>query len=137
VATRSVTAVGTPTWLVEGIADYVGFKGTSTSLRFDASELARAVDQGHLPSGLPSSADFTADAGSAAGLAIDYEESWLACRFIVSRTSEAALIAFYRAVGTGQGAPEEVLKAAFTDVLHTDEANFTASWRASVAVSLK
>ena len=51
VATRSVTAVGTPTWLVEGIADYVGFKGTSTSVRFDASELAREVDAGRQPPG--------------------------------------------------------------------------------------
>ena len=68
---------------------------------------------------------------------MDYEESWLACRFIVSRTSEAALIAFYKAVGTGKGSPEAVLKAAFADVLHTDQATFTAAWQTYVAVSLK
>jgi hypothetical protein len=137
VATRSVTSTGTPTWLVEGIADYVGFKGTGTSARFDASELAHQVDAGQLPTALPSAADFAADASSGTALAQDYEEAWLACRFIVSRTSEATLIAFYRQVGTAQGSPAAALKAAFASVLHTDQATFTASWRSYVAVSLK
>ncbi|BEP15403.1 hypothetical protein acdb102_37140 [Acidothermaceae bacterium B102] len=136
VATRSVTGAGMPTWLVEGIADYVGFKGTGTSARFDASELARQVDDGHLPLALPTSADFAEDADSGTALAQDYEKAWMACRFIVSRTSEASLIAFYRAVGTGQGTPAAVLRAAFADVLHTDQATFTASWQSYVAVSL-
>ena len=137
VATRSVTSTGSPTWLVEGIADYVGFKGTTTSLRFDASELAHEVDEGHLPSALPTSADFSGDAGSGTALAADYEEAWMAVKFIVSRTSEASLIAFYKAVGTGQGTPDAVLKAAFANVLHTDQATFTASWQSYVAVSLR
>ena len=136
VATRSVTAAGMPTWLVEGIADYVGFKGTGTSARFDASELAGQVSEGHLPSSLPTSADFAEDADSGTELAQDYEKAWMACRFIVSRTSEASLIAFYRAVGTGDGTPAAVVKAAFADVLHTDQATFTAAWQSYVAVSL-
>jgi hypothetical protein len=134
VATRSVTGTNSPTWLVEGIADYVGFKGTATSLRFDAAELAHQVDQGQLPQALPSAADF---AHAGATLSLDYEEAWMACRFIVSRTDEATLIAFYRQVGTAKGTPKDVLKAAFAQVLHTDQATFTASWSAYVGASLK
>ena len=55
----------------------------------------------------------------------------------MSRTSEASLIAFYRAVGTGQGSTDAVLTAAFADVLHTNQTTFTAAWQSYVAVSLK
>ena len=134
VASRAVTAAGSPTWLVEGLADYVGFKGTTTSTRFDAAELARQVDAGRLPTGLPSSADFSR-AGS--DLSLDYEEAWMACRFIVSRTNEATLIAFYKQVGTAKGSPAQVLKDAFAQVLHTDQATFTASWVSYVKASLQ
>jgi hypothetical protein len=134
VASRAVTGAGSPTWLVEGLADYVGFKGTSTSLRFDAAELARQVDAGHLPTALPSSSDF-AHAGPT--LSLDYEQAWMACNFIVSRTSEATLIKFYKQVGTAKGAPAVALKAAFAQVLHTDQATFTRSWASYVKASLR
>ncbi|MDX6255753.1 MAG: hypothetical protein QOJ11_2087 [Frankiales bacterium] len=134
VASRAVTGAGSPTWLVEGLADYVGFKGTSTSLRFDAAELARQVDAGHPPTALPSSSDF-AHAGPT--LSLDYEQAWMACKFIVSRTSEATLIKFYKQVGTAKGAPAVALKAAFAQVLHTDQATFTRSWASYVKASLR
>jgi hypothetical protein len=134
VASRAVTGASSPTWLVEGLADYVGFKGTSSSLRFDAAELAHAVDAGHLPTALPSSADF-ARAGST--LSLDYEEAWLACRFIVSRSDEATLIAFYRQVGTADGTPAEAVRSAFAQVLHTDQATFTRSWISYLKATLQ
>jgi hypothetical protein len=134
VASRAVTGASSPTWLVEGLADYVGFKGTTSSLRFDAAELAHQVDTGHLPKALPSSTDF---AHAGATLSLDYEEAWLACRFIVSRSDEATLIAFYRQVGTATGSPAAVLKEAFAQVLHTDQATFTRSWVSYVKASLQ
>jgi hypothetical protein len=134
VASRAVTGVDSPTWLVEGLADYVGFKGTSTSTRFDAAELAHDVDAGKLPSRLPTAHDF-ATAGE--HLSRDYEEAWLACRFIVSRTDEATLIAFYKAVGTSTASPADALSAAFARVLHTQQATFTQSWVSYVKASLR
>jgi hypothetical protein len=134
VASRAVTGANSPTWLVEGLADYVGFKGTTSSLRFDAAELAHQVDTGHLPNALPSSAAFAHAGGT---LSLDYEEAWLACKFIVSRSDEATLIAFYRQVGTAKGSPAEVLKEAFAQVLHTDQATFTRSWVSYVKASLQ
>ena len=134
VASRAVTGADSPTWLVEGLADYVGFKGTSTSTRFDAAELAHDIDAGRLPARLPTAHDF-ATAGS--HLSLDYEEAWLACRFIVSRTDEATLIAFYKAVGTSSAPPAQALSDAFTDVLHTQQATFTRSWVSYVKASLK
>jgi hypothetical protein len=134
VASRAVTGANSPTWLVEGLADYVGFKGTTSSLRFDAAELAHQVDIGHLPTALPSSAAF---AHAGATLSLDYEEAWLACKFIVSRSNEATLIAFYRQVGTATGTPAVVLKDAFAQVLHTDQATFTRSWISYLTASLQ
>lgn len=134
VASRALTGPDSPTWLVEGLADYVGFKGTSTSLRFDATELAHQVDAGRLPTALPASADF---ARAGATLSLDYEEAWMACRFIVSRTDEATLIAFYRQVGTAKGSPAVALKDAFARVLHTDQATFTTSWVSFLKASLR
>ena len=137
VATRSVTAVGTPDLARRG---HRRLRGVQGHLDLSALRRLRARPRGRPGPPAARAAEqrrLRGRRGQRSLLAVDYEESWLACRFIVSRTSEAALIAFYKAVGTGQGAPEAVLKAAFADVLHTDEATFTASWRSSVAVSLK
>ena len=112
----------------------MGFKGTATSTRFDAAELAHDVDAGRLPSRLPTAHDF---ATAGAHLSLDYEEAWLACRFIVSRTDEATLIAFYKAVGTSTAAPDQALSDAFADVLHTRQSTFTASWVSYVKASLR
>jgi hypothetical protein len=134
VASRTVTGPDSPTWLVEGLADYVGFKGTATTTRFDAAELAHDVDAGRLPKRLPTAHDF-ATAGE--HLSLDYEEAWLACRFIVSRTDEATLIAFYKAVGTSTASPQQALSDAFASVLHTQQATFTRSWVSYVKASLR
>ena len=105
--------------------------------RLADAELARLVRAGHTPTALPSAHDFTADSSVGSALSQDYEEAWLACRFIVERTDEATLKRFYRQVGTADGSPAEVLKAAFAQVLHTDQATFTASWSSYVKASLR
>lgn len=133
VATRAVTGVDSPLWLVEGIADYVAFKGSGVATGVAGRELATAIAAGRLPTALPTDAAF--DSTSTA-LPAAYEQAWLACRFIASRTDEATLIRFYRTLGTSTAPRDGALRSAFAGVLHTDQATFTRSWRSYLQAEL-
>ena len=54
-----VTVIATPSWLVEGFADYVGNLGTGQPVPTAAAELARrGARAASLPAALPTEADF-------------------------------------------------------------------------------
>ncbi|MET8945599.1 hypothetical protein ABZX30_18905 [Streptomyces sp. NPDC004542] len=127
VATRAHTDAATPLWLSEGYADWTGYLGTGRTAAQAAPELARAVQDGHVPARLPADKDF-AFSTDAVDLARAYEGGWLACRMIADRWGEARLGAFYRAVGAHgkrAGAVEDALK----NVLGTTPETFTAQWQ--------
>ncbi|MGW6059400.1 hypothetical protein [Streptomyces sp. NPDC055189] len=127
VATRAHTSPATPLWLSEGLADWVGYRGTGRTAEQAAPELRRAVEDEQVPAALPEDDDF-GFSGDAGKLAAAYEGSWLACRMIADQWGEAALTDFYEAVGAHKkrpGAVEDALK----DVLDTTEEDFTAQWR--------
>jgi hypothetical protein len=134
VATRAHTTAATPLWLSEGYADWIGYLGTGRTPTEAAPELARAVEDGDVPSALPADKDFgfTSDPTH---LAQAYEGGWLACRMIADHWGQARLDAFYRAVGTHQqraGAVEDALKK----VLGTTPGAFTEQWREYVRAQL-
>ncbi|MFL6139686.1 MAG: hypothetical protein ACJ74O_18075, partial [Frankiaceae bacterium] len=131
VATRPVSGPGLPEWLVEGFADYVGFRGTGIAVRAAASELAA----GRLPERLPTDRAFD---GSAPHLAVAYEKAWLACRYVARRWGERALISLYRSVGTSRE-PDEgtALRAGLAGVLHVTLPDLTAGWRAYLRAELR
>jgi hypothetical protein len=104
VATGGARDTRTPMWLVEGLADYVGYKGARVRSADAAVELAREVRNGRLPARLP---DQTAFTGSSPRLSQAYQESWLACRLIVGRYGEDRLWRLYQAAG-GAAAAEAV-----------------------------
>ena len=66
VATRALTGPAVPTWLVEGLADYVGYLGTDLSVAVAAQELRADVRAGRLPQP-------TADRG---GLRLEQRGTW-------------------------------------------------------------
>jgi hypothetical protein len=121
VATRAATGPGVPSWLVEGFADYVGYRGLDVPYRVSAAELQAEVRRGAVPAGLPTDADF---AGTNKDLATAYEEAWLAVTLLADRHGQAALLRFYRSVGGGAS-----VEAALRAQLGTSTAAFTASWR--------
>lgn len=102
-ATGGARDTRTPMWLIEGLADYVGYKGIDVSPAQAAGELAAEVRGGRLPTGLPGQQDF---AGSSPRLSQAYQEAWLACRLIVERYGERRLWRLYRAAG-GQAGPAD------------------------------
>jgi hypothetical protein len=122
VATRAATTSGTPLWLSEGLADWIGYRGTGQTPKEVAPELSRDVAAGRLPDALPSDADFGTTAN---GLAQSYEGAWLACRLIADRWGDAKLLALYRAAGDGATAD-----AAMRRTLGIGLEDFTARWRA-------
>ncbi|HVW81053.1 MAG TPA: hypothetical protein VHB69_08965 [Mycobacteriales bacterium] len=133
VASESVTGSRMPTWLVEGLAEYVGFKFADVAVPAAASELQRAVRNGYLPSRLPPDAGFR---GSAKQLAVNYEAAWLACRMIAERFGQTKLVRFYRAVGTSTMRPRAAVREALAGVLHLRLARLIALWRASMRLEL-
>ncbi|MGW7258602.1 hypothetical protein [Streptomyces sp. NPDC054834] len=127
VATRAHTDAATPLWLSEGYADWIGYLGTGRTAAEAAPELARAVQDGHVPAHLPADKDFGFST-DAVDLARAYEGGWLACRMIADRWGEVRLGEFYRAVGAHgkrAGAVEDALKK----VLGTTPQTFTAQWQ--------
>lgn len=132
VATRSASGPATPTWLVEGFADYVGYQGVHVPYSQSASELRAAVRKGRLPRTLPADADFS---GANPDLAQVYEQAWLAVSYLAARYGRADLLRLYREVGR-PGAPS----AAFADALATlgtDVAAITEGWRRDLTTRLR
>lgn len=129
-----------PLWLIEGLADHVGYRGTGVTVPSAARELRREIAAGRVPTDLPGQDDFT---GGSDRLPQSYAEAWLACRMIADRYGERALLRLYRAAGrarsngTGDGAKAESEEAALREVLGIGRARFVALWRTYVRAVLR
>lgn len=121
VATRAATGTAAPSWLVEGFADYVGYRGVQLPEAISAEELQRAVRHREIPSQLPTDGDF---AGSNPALAQVYEQAWLAVRLIAQQYGQDGLVRLYRTVGRGRS-----VDASLGDLFGIDTARLTAAWR--------
>jgi hypothetical protein len=128
IATRGFTGPTMPIWLVEGLADWVGYADSGMPARQVADQLRAALRAGHWPGRLPVTADFQGDSPR---LALAYEEAWSACRLIGDRAGPAALVRLYRAVGIAAD-PAATLDAQLRATVGEGTAEFTADWRAAV-----
>ena len=128
VATRGITGHGTPIWLVEGFADWVGYLGTELPPRLVGDELRAQVRSGRWPGRLPTAADFRGDSPR---LAVAYEEAWSACRLIAARAGPAGLLRFYRAVGTSDD-PAAAVDRELRRAIGVGSARFAAEWQRGV-----
>jgi hypothetical protein len=133
VATRSVTGGAMPTWLAEGFADYVGYLDSGIPVSFAAQELAAQLRAGHVPRRLPVDGDFD---GASKHLSEAYESAWMACRLIAEHYGRAALVRFYREVGTSSSSTDSALASASNDVLHISFDRFTRDWRGFLRAQL-
>ncbi len=129
VATRSNTVDGSPMWMLEGIADYSGYRGSGLDLGRLAPTLSRAVARGGPPTVLPTNADFAAG-GLRATLA--YESAWSVSAFVAQRFGEPTLRALYLKIADGPKSDGEV-SAVLTAVLGLGIGDFVADWGAWVA----
>lgn len=126
VAVRLATGVDTPLWLAEGLAEYVGRKGSYT--RFDdvAPDLAAATRTGTPPS-WPTDEDFTVDSQRAA---LAYQSAWSIAAFVAQSRSEDALRKMY--LGVAGAADPEAAKIALASAVGVPQGELERQWRAWV-----
>jgi hypothetical protein len=127
IASRAWTGAATPTWLAEGLADYVGYLDSGVPTSFAAQELGGDIRAGHVPHELPPDEQFD---GASKRLAQAYEEAWLACRMIAERWGTAALTRFYRVVGRSSDPSAVAVSTSMLRVLHIPGDRFVREWRA-------
>lgn len=134
IASRAATADQMPTWLIEGLADYVGNLNSPLPVATTAAELAADVRAGRVPKALPTSADFQAAGRSSQA----YEQAWLACRLIAARVGRAGLVRFYKATAAAARTdPATAAALGLRQVLHTTLPAFTAAWRSYLIGQLR
>ena len=133
VATRSASGPEAPAWLVEGFADYVGYRGVHVPYTASAAELRSAVRRGEVPDALPTEDAFD---GSNKDLPQVYEQAWLAVTLLAEQHGRDGLLRFYREVG-GPNARPTALNDAFHRLWGTSLEEFTAQWRRDLVTRLR
>jgi len=124
VATRSADSPA-PTWIVEGLADYVALSAHPEAAGGAAEPLLQRVRDTGPPSDLPTDDEFRAGAPD---LSVSYAEAWLACRHIAEDHAPAALQRLYTALDAGVP-----LDQALRDELGVSLSAFLAGWRRYLA----
>ncbi len=132
VATRAASGGQVPAWLVEGLADHVGYLGAGVPVRSAARELRADVRAGRVPTRLPSAADF---AGGNPALPQAYEQAWLAVRLLVDRYGRDRVLALYR--GLGRAANPAAAEQLVRRQLGMGTAELTARWRRDLVARLR
>lgn len=133
-AARADTVDGSPTWLLEGFADYVGYRDSGVTLAEGAPDLAKRVRQDGPPGALPEDRAFRS---SGADLDLAYQQSWSLARYIADRWGEQVLITVYRTLaGAGPVSATET-DAMLRDVLGVDRAALVAGWQSYLREALK
>ncbi len=129
VAARASTVDGAPMWLLEGFADYVGYRGSGLGQREAAPDLVRVMRTRGVPDQLPTSADFRGESGN---LDLAYQLAWSASLHVVDRVGEEGLVRLYRQIAGSPTQDQAAVDAALQAVLGTDQTGFVAAWRDSL-----
>ncbi len=132
VAARTATAAAVPVWVTEGVAEYVGRRGTYTRLEQAAPALAAEIAANGAPADLPADANF---APSNPDAALAYQSAWSVAAFIADTYGDDKLKRFYVALaGADQPTdPALVITAQNTAaqiVLDTSRDDLVSQWRA-------
>ncbi|MET4167943.1 MULTISPECIES: hypothetical protein [Gordonia] len=124
VAARTSTALDAPLWITEGVAEYVGRKGTYTRFADAAPDLTAAVRTGALPAGPPADADFAMDGQTSL---VAYQSAWSLAAYVADRFDEAHLKKMY--MGVAASAVPAAQDAAITSTLGLTRAELITGWQ--------
>src|SRR5699024_6228017 len=116
-AARADTVDGSPTWLLEGFADYVGYRDSGLTLEEGAPDLAKKVREDGPPTALPEDRAFRA---SGTDLDLAYQQSWSLARFVAERYGEKKLVKLYRTLAAVGPASARQTDDLLRDVLGMD-----------------
>lgn len=114
-----------PVWLAEGVAEYLGYRGSGVPDAVVAAELLADVRSGQPPDHLPRAADF-AFRGGERERRLAYEQAWSLCRTVIDRYGQSALFSVYRQVS---GRADRSVGAALQSVIGIGPAELLAQWR--------
>lgn len=129
IAARSSTVDGAPMWLLEGFADYVGYRDSGLQPREAAPDLVRRLRAGAPPDALPVASDFV---GGSANLDLAYQLAWSAALHVVDLAGEPGLVTLYRTVASDQSQDDTTVPDAVRSVLGVEFEAFLAGWRESL-----
>ncbi|WP_459717515.1 basic secretory protein-like protein [Actinophytocola sp. KF-1] len=133
-AARADTVDGSPTWLLEGFADWVGYRDSGVTLAEGAPDLAKQVRQDGPPAGLPEDRAFRSG-GSDLDLA--YQQSWSLARYVAETYGEDRLIAMYRELAAAGAVSATETDRMLRDVLGADRAELVRGWQSYLRKALK
>jgi hypothetical protein len=128
VATLAPERSTVPLWLVEGAAEYTGYRGSGIPLRVAVGDLLGTARSSGSLKALPTTADF-----NGAHVDIAYESAHLACALLVQKYGEAGLVRLYRLTEDATGTPDANVAAALRTVTGTSVASFQVAWRTRAA----
>lgn len=134
VAARADTVDGSPTWLLEGFADYVGYRDSGVTLAEGAPDLAKQVRQDGPPAGLPEDRAFRT---GGTDLDLAYQQSWSLARYVAETHGEKALIGMYRELAAAGATSATETDRMLRDVLGVDRAELVKGWRSYLEKTLK
>jgi hypothetical protein len=92
---------GVPTWLTEGVAEYIGYRGQGVPFDVVAADLLDEVGKGRLPA-LPDDAAFDFG-GSDQQRTLAYRAGWTFCVYLADRFGAKAPLRLYHAVARTEG----------------------------------
>ena len=128
VAQDALPARNAPTWLSEGLAEYVGYRSTGFPSSLVAGAALARVRASGVPPSLPGDAAFGFSLEPAERTVV-YEQGWTACKMIAERYGESKLVPFYRAVVNGSGLTSDRIDVASRKVLGIDGDEFVEQWQ--------
>jgi len=117
-----------PTWLSEGLADYVGYSGSGVPESIVGAQIFAQTRAAGAPDDLPAESQFNLDRPGEERRAA-YQAGWAFCQMVADEYGDEALVPFYVAVSRGDGLAEERLDAAADEVLGTSYDDLRAQWR--------
>jgi hypothetical protein len=126
VAARAATMDGSPMWLLEGFADYVGYRDSGVTLPQAAPGLVDLVRREGPPRWLPDDRAFRAH-GRALDLA--YQQGWSVARFVAERYGEAVLVDLYRTLAAAGPATASEIDRLMRAILGVDRAGLVEGWQ--------
>ncbi|MFT3715487.1 MAG: hypothetical protein QM774_05930 [Gordonia sp. (in: high G+C Gram-positive bacteria)] len=123
-ASRLITADKTPKWLTEGVAEYVGRRGTKPDFNDVAPDLAVQVASGEKTT-LPKDKDFSVDTDQAR---LAYQTAWSFAAYIAGKYGDPKLRAMYAAAAPT--VTDDTTKAAVKSSLGVDYDTLIRDWQA-------
>lgn len=126
IAARSSTVDGSPMWVLEGFADYVGYRDSGIPLAQAAPDLNAAMVASGPPRRLPTDEEFR---GQGRTLDMAYQQSFSAARFVADKLGEDKLIELYRVLAAAGRAGPDRIDELLVSVVGLNAEQFVAGWQ--------